>query len=210
MKSRLFLVTFRLVLWGGVTFGQGRGTEKRITASFSGIPLSEAIGTIEKTSGYTFFYDVKKTDLTQKVSLLARNMPVAEAIGRMLKTTNLGFEIANMQVVLFLKEKKPAAPQSKEIDVTGKVTDHEGNPLVGVTVVTETGNRGTTTGNDGRFFIRVPQGAYLIVSYLGYENQALKAVPDMSVTLKEDSKSMEAVVVVGYGTQKKANLLGAV
>ena len=210
MKSRLFLVTFLLVLWGGVTFGQGRGTEKRITASFSGIPLSEAIGTIEKTSGYTFFYDVKKTDLTQKVSLLARNMPVAEAIGRMLKTTNLGFEIANMQVVLFLKEKKPAAPQSKEIDVTGKVTDHEGNPLVGVTVVTETGNRGTTTGNDGRFFIRVPQGAYLIVSYLGYENQALIAVPDMSVTLKEDSKSMEAVVVVGYGTQKKANLLGAV
>ena len=66
MKSRLFLVTFLLVLWGGVTFGQGRGTEKRITASFSGIPLSEAIGTIEKTSGYTFFYDVKKTDLTQK------------------------------------------------------------------------------------------------------------------------------------------------
>ena len=46
MKSRLFLVTFLLVLWGGVTFGQGRGTEKRITASFSGIPLFEAIGTI--------------------------------------------------------------------------------------------------------------------------------------------------------------------
>ena len=208
MKSRLFLVTFLLVLWGGVTFGQGRGTEKRITASFSGIPLSEAIGTIEKTSGYTFFYDAKKTDLTQKVSLSARNMPIAEAISSMLKTTNLGFEIANMQVVLFLKEKKPAAPQSKEIDATGKVTDHEGNPLVGVTVVTETGNRGTTTGNDGRFFIRVPQGAYLIFSYLGYENQTLKAVLGMSVTLKEDSKSMEAVVVVGYGTQKKANLLG--
>ena len=127
MKSRLFLVTFLLVLWGGVTFGQGRGTEKRITASFSGIPLSEAIGTIEKTSGYTFFYDAKKTDLTQKVSLSARNMPIAEAISSMLKTTNLGFEIANMQVVLFLKEKKPAAPQSKEIDATGKVTDHEGN-----------------------------------------------------------------------------------
>ena len=49
MKSRLFLVTFLLVLWGGVTFGQGRGTEKRITASFSGIPLSEAIGIIDKT-----------------------------------------------------------------------------------------------------------------------------------------------------------------
>ena len=96
---------------GGVTFGQAGERRKRITASFTGIPLSEAIGTIEKTSGYTFFYDVKKTDLTQKVSLLARNMPVAEAIGRMLKTTNLGFEIANMQVVLFLKEKKPAAPQ---------------------------------------------------------------------------------------------------
>lgn len=108
MKSRLFLVTFLLILWGGVTFGQGRGGEKRITASFSGIPLSEAIGTIEKTSGYTFFYDVKKTDLTQKVSLSARNTPVAEAIGSMLKTTNLGFEIANMQVVLFLKEKKSA------------------------------------------------------------------------------------------------------
>ena len=117
MKSRLFLVTFLLVLWGGVTFGQGRGTEKRITASFSGIPLSEAIGTIEKTSGYTFFYDAKKTDLTQKVSLSARNMPIAEAISSMLKTTNLGFEIANMQVVLFLKEKKSATTQSKEIDV---------------------------------------------------------------------------------------------
>lgn len=103
----------------------------------------------------------------------------------------------------------------KTVPVTGSVTDSNGEPLIGVTVLLKSTSVGTATDVDGKFSINVPQpisGKTLLFNYVGYETKSitLKGETNISVTLSSDSKNLEEVVVVGYGTQKKVNLTGSV
>ena len=104
-----------------------------------------------------------------------------------------------------------AAAQSKQ--VTGTVQDTAGEPTIGASIVEKgnTGN-GTITDMNGQFSITVPQSATLIISYVGFQTQeiALNGRTSINVKLKEDSEQLEEVVVVGYGTQKKADLTSAI
>ena len=94
--------------------------------------------------------------------------------------------------------------------VKGTVTDSNGDPLVGVTV-TEKGTKNTViTDIDGVFTISVHAKAQLELSYIGFVATTVQAKPNMAIKLVEDGKELNEVVVVGYGTQKKANLTGAV
>lgn len=101
--------------------------------------------------------------------------------------------------------------QAQEITVSGTVLSGSDNePLIGATVRSVATNAGTSTDIDGNFTIKVPQGSDLQVSYIGYEPLTLKAQPSMTITLKENSTSLDEIVVVGYTTQRKADLTGAV
>lgn len=101
--------------------------------------------------------------------------------------------------------------QAQTLTVTGTVTDEGGEPLIGVTVLVANSTNGTTTGIDGRFTIRCAKGAVLEFSYMGYRNETRAAHAEvMDVTLYEDTQSVDEVVVVGYGTQKKGSVTGSV
>lgn len=96
--------------------------------------------------------------------------------------------------------------------ITGRVLDANNEPIIGANVVVEGTTIGTVTDADGNFALDVPDGATLKISYIGYIEQSIsvgnKSV--ISVILKEDSQALDEVVVVGFGTQKKLNLTGAV
>ena len=94
--------------------------------------------------------------------------------------------------------------------ITGMVKDALGEPLIGASVVQKGTSNGTVTDLDGRFKVDVPAGATLVVSYVGFTETEVKASPNMTVTLQNNAKAIDEVVVVGYGTQKKANLTGSV
>ena len=99
--------------------------------------------------------------------------------------------------------------QTKQI--TGTVVDGAGIPIIGANVVVKGTTNGTITDLDGKFILEAEQGATLEISYIGYITQEIKITgSQLSVTLKEDTQNLEEVVVVGYGTQKKVNLTGAV
>lgn len=111
-----------------VVYGQEQ--EPTLDMEFTDIPLSEAISRIEKNSKFTFFYDAQQTDLTQRVSLKARRMPISKALSEMLATTDLNFTITERQIVLI-----PAHKTSTESrTVTGMVYDSSETPLTGVAV----------------------------------------------------------------------------
>lgn len=95
---------------------------------------------------------------------------------------------------------------------TGIVKDATGEPMIGVAIMVKGSSKGTVTGIDGDFSFRdVKKGDVLVISYIGYVTQEIKwNGSPLNVTMKEDSQSLEEVVVVGYGVQKKANLSGAV
>ena len=101
--------------------------------------------------------------------------------------------------------------QAQEITVSGTVLSGSDNePLIGATVRSVATNAGTSTDLDGHFTIKAPQGSDLHVSYIGYEPQTVKAAPNVTITLKDNAAALDEVVVVGYTTQRKADLTGAV
>jgi type II secretory pathway component GspD/PulD (secretin) len=100
----------------------GEAPEK-ITLSFSGIPLSEAIKRIETATKYTFFYDVNKTDLTQSVNLNAKNSTIEEAIAQLLKSSGLTFSITDRQIAVFPKPVS-AGPPPNAVNL-GKIIKRE-------------------------------------------------------------------------------------
>ena len=94
--------------------------------------------------------------------------------------------------------------------VTGTVVDEAGQPVIGATVIVKGSAQGTTTGIDGKFHLIVPAGGELTISYLGYISQDIKDLNNPKITMVEDRQNIEEVVVVGYGSQKKATLTGSV
>lgn len=97
-----------------------------------------------------------------------------------------------------------------QITVKGKVVDASNEPIIGANVRQEGQSNGTITDFDGNFELTVPEGATLEISYIGYITQKVKAVRNLKVIMKENAKLIDEVVVIGYGTTKKADLTGAV
>lgn len=100
--------------------------------------------------------------------------------------------------------------QQQNVTVTGRVLDETGAPVIGASVYEKGTKNGSMTDANGKFTIKVKAGAVITVSYIGYLTQDVKASRNMTITLKEDNKTLGEVVVVGYGSQKKENLTGAV
>jgi len=98
------------------------------------------------------------------------------------------------------------------IEISGKVVDENGQPIPGATVIVEGTNQGTVSDIDGNFTIDADQGAVILISFIGYQPQrvTVENQTQVSVILREDQSSLEEVVVVGYGTQRKSDLTGAI
>ena len=101
--------------------------------------------------------------------------------------------------------------QAQTIKVNGRVTDDLNEPMIGVSIFEKGTTNGVITDMDGNYSLSVKEGATIVYSYIGYLTQEKKAVAGvMNVILKEDTKTLDEVVVVGYGVQKKSHLTGSV
>ncbi len=132
----------------------------------------------------------------------------------MTQCKSLCLTIRVLFVLIFLGTASVMAAQSN-VTVSGTVTDASGEPLAGVTVLVKGSSIGSATDIDGQFAVKLPApiaGKVLNISYIGYVPQSvtLKSDAPLAIILEEDSKNLEEVVVVGYGTQKKVNLTGSV
>ncbi|MBR1596999.1 MAG: TonB-dependent receptor [Phocaeicola sp.] len=205
MRLSSFMV---MLLFSAAVFAEEAA--ERITVSFSKVLLSDAINQVEKASGYTFFYDANKTDMNSVVSLKAENMDINKALGMMLSGTNIRYRINDRQIVLIPSE-GVASTQQNHV-VRGTVIDENGDPMIGVNVTIDGTSRGTITDVDGRFTLEVGRGQTLTFSYIGYRDYSVRLSGETSldVTMKPSTETLDEVVVVGYGTQKKSALSGSV
>lgn len=183
--------------------------EKKITINFSNIPLSEAMSRIEKSTGYTFFYDAAQVNVKQKVSLNSKNELISKALNKMLRPLGLSYEITNTQIAVFNKKK---AALGANVKVRGKIVDETGEGVIGANIIVEGTTNGTITDFDGNFELEAPQNANLLVSYIGYKQQSIKAQGDspLSIKMEADAIGLQDVVVVGYGSQRKSDLTGGI
>lgn len=177
--------------------------------------ISEVFKEIEKKSDFTFFFNDNQINVKQKVSVSANNASIEDVLAQVLQNTGYNYQIIDKQILIKVSDKEvmavPVVTQSDK-KITGTVLDATGMPVIGANVMVKGTTNGTITDMDGKFSLDVEEGATLVVSYIGFANQEIKVgkQTNLSIALKEDSKALDELVVVGYGTQKKGNLTGSI
>lgn len=196
-----------------------------ISLKIEAVEIKRVFSTIEKQAGVKFVYSPNAIRADQKVSLATTNK-LSEVLKELLQPLQISYEVVGARILLRKKMPEKAA-LSDEIStpvpnvtvpsdqvVKGTVVDNEkGEPLPGVSVLLKGTQRGATTNPNGEFSLSVPNGdAVLVFSFVGYEpqEQIVGNRTQINIKLKVDTKALEEVVVVGYGTQRAKDLTGSV
>lgn len=196
-------------------YATGNAQTIRVNIQVDNVATEKVLSEIEKQTDYLFVYNKKEVDLKRKTSVNAINKTTAEVLSTIFEGTDIIYAIEGENIMLMRKEKNLAggidAVQQGHI-VTGKIVDKNGDPVIGANVLVRGTTNGTISDMDGRFSLDVPQNAVLQVSYIGYLTQEVqvKDQDKLNILLREDTQSLEEVVVVGYGTQKKGEVASAI
>ena len=179
-----------------------------VSVSVSNAKVKTVLESISSQTGLTLAYSEEIVDLNRKVSVNVKNTELDEVLNNIFVNTSTSYEIKDGKIYLF---ETPSVSQQVNT-VKGTVLNPSGLPVIGANILIKGTTEGTITDLDGHFTIDVPRGKTLLFSYIGYTNYEVKIENQrtLNITLKEDSETLEEVVVVGYGTQKKATLTGAV
>ena len=179
----------------------------KLSMSLTNVTLEEVIATIEEQTEFVFFYNNAEIDLSRKVSFIANKNNIKEVLDDVFGGNN--YRLENKKVVL-LNNKSNATQQEKKI--TGTITDEKGETIIGANVVVKGTTNGTVTDFDGNFSLLANAGSTLQISYIGYYMKEITVGSSSTyqIKLKENTQILDEVVVVGYGTVKRANLGGAV
>lgn len=186
------------------------------TMSRSNITVAQAMAELKQKTGYAFLYESSDLNTTRRVNVNAKNLN--EAVSQIVKGQNVDYDIQGRNIVISKKQQnrhkvsQGSAKRSQDNRVVhGMITDQNGEPVIGATIqVKGNSSVGTVSDLDGHFTLDVPAGSELVVSYIGYATQTIKSNENMRISLREDRKSLDEVVVVGYGTQKKVSVTGAI
>lgn len=184
-----------------------------ITLKMRNASLEEVIWELKEKTKLTFLYTDEDVASVKGIDLDVKDLDVDAVLEECLAGTGLDFVKTNDAVIIRKAEPSAAAPQQEMRKVTGKVTDTEGTPLPGVTVVIAGTTLGTATDVDGNYSLECPEvkNLTLIFSFVGMESQEI-AVGERSivnVAMKSDAQEIEEVVVTGYFTRKKDSYTGA-
>ena len=201
----------RLVLTLACLFALSGLSAQNVTLRFERAKLKTVMDEITRQCDLSFAYSREVVDADRIVSIDLKDAPIDAALQSLFPSGNgIDYAIKNRKILL------SAGKQALHVDtvVSGRVADDQNRPLVGATVVVAGTSQGTTTDLDGNFSLRVNAvDPVLKVDYLGYEPQELRVSPSQTtfdIRLALSSKAIDDVVVVGYGTVKRRDLVGAV
>lgn len=201
-----------LFVFAGTAFAtESYSQTMKVTVVADNVSTGKVISEIEKQTDYLFVYNVNEVNLKRNVKVNAQNKSVAEVLNKVFEGTDIYYAMEGKNIMLMSKAKDGEAVQQAN-KVTGIVKDANGEPVIGANVMVKGQSIGTITDIDGRFVLDAPKDAVLQITYIGFTSQDVKIgnKKEIVVTLTEDTETLDEVVVVGYGTQKKVNLTGAV
>lgn len=204
LNLRTALISLCMFAFVGISAQTGTVTVKLRNAS-----VKELFSVIEKQTSYRFSYRDAEIQEKGNLTVSVTNCELKQFLERELFRLGLKYTISGNKIIVTLITIDSSVQPKR---VTGKVIDVNGEPIIGATVKEQGTANGTITDFNGSFYLNVPINTILEVSYIGYQTQQVSVVSEknLSVMLKEDTKMLDEVVVVGYGTQNKKSLTGAV
>lgn len=191
-------------------------TNELITLQAKKTTLKSAIDDVEKKTGYRFFYKSDDIDLTEERANVNFTGDIDSFLSQLFEGTDIFYTIKNKDIVLRndknQEDSNTMLQQAERRTIKGTVVDEQGDPIIGASVVEGNSTNGTITDIDGNFTLTL-SGDKVNISYIGFSSRSLSVVDGKDlyhITLVEDTKLLEEVVVVGYGTQKKVNVIGSI
>lgn len=215
MKLTIFLLIVSLFqLKANSSYSQNT----RISIDLEGATLNLVFRDIESKSEFKFLYNRKDIDLNRLVSIKAKKQKIGNILSNIFSDSNIEYEVLNKQIVLRKRKDKivPVTNETAEVQqsVSGTITDDNGTPLPGANILEKGTINGTQADFEGNFSIVLSdENATLTISYIGFATEEIAVVAGQSgitIALQESAAGLDEVVVVGYGTQKKANITGSV
>lgn len=212
IKNRLRINNLKRLFFLFVTFFffQVQITQaQHVSLSNSRLTLRNAFTEIERQMEMSVDYNREVIDVNKTVSIPRKEGSLSEIMTALLQGTGCMYVVRDNHIVI---SKVPVTTQQNRKNVSGTITDQQGIPIIGANIVEKGTTNGTVTDIDGNFTLSVENDAMLFISYIGYLPQEIlvRGRNIVDVILQEDTKALEEVVVVGYGTQKKVNLTGAI
>jgi TonB-linked SusC/RagA family outer membrane protein len=211
MKLTMFFLLAAFLQVSASVYSQ----QTKLSITLQNASVKEVLKHIENQSDFFFLYKNENIDVNRIVSIDIIDKSVEDLLDQLFKGTKVSYEVVNRQIVLVNKENGEFITQVQQQvkKVTGKVTDSTGGSMPGVSVVVKGTNTGVITDSDGNYSLpNIPENATLRFSFVGMKMQevAVGNKTAINVTLADESIGIEEVVAIGYGTQKKKDLTGAI
>ena len=184
---------------------------QNITLKTGNVTVKEAMEQLKKSSGYSFVFSSVDVDTQKHISISVQDGNIDDVVRQILAgQIGITYEIKDKNIII--KKSENGVVSSKKLQTKGSVRDVNGEPIIGATVMERGTSNGTITDIDGNFMLEVPEGAMLDISYVGYKNQSVQVLSgkQIAISLREDSETLDEVVVIGYGAQKKVNVIGSI
>ena len=200
---KIFILTSLALFTSTISWGQNQ----RITITGNNNTILKVFEEIEKQTGLSIAYNQTKLDITKILS---------SVMTEVLKDTGFSYKIEDKHIVIVparAEQTTPAQNKNNPKKISGVVLDATGLPIIGANVIVKGTTTGSITNLDGAFSLEVPEGSVLQISYIGY---LTKEIPvkgnntNFDIQLMDDTQTLEEVVVVGYGSQKKVNVIGSI
>lgn len=183
-----------------------------INLQLKNVTVKRAIETIQKQNGYSFAFAASDLNTKKIVTVLAKDLPIEKVVEQVLAGQNVSYTIQGKDIIIKKKSGQSVQQSSKKYTISGIVKDMSGDPVIGANIKEKNGTAGTISDMDGKFQLTVSEESVVQISYLGFLTQevSVKNKNYLTVVLKDDTQTLDEVVVVGFSTQKKINLTGAV
>lgn len=222
MKLSLSQLIMSIIITGVCVAGNAQQMlDKKLTLTVQNQSLKEILKEIEHKVDVKFAYSLQTIGSLNGISIIATNEKLSEVLDKLLKPYAIRYEAIGEQIILhqytdpkgaFDKDQRSLQLEQYDAIITGKVTDEKSEPLPGVNIVLKGTSVGTVSDADGRYSLNVPDlKGTLVFSYIGYTSAevAIEERTAIDVTLSEDVQRLESVVVIGYGTARKSQMVGA-
>lgn len=209
LKFNSFLMFFLMSM---LCFNVVKAQGQQVTIDVKNVTLRNLFDVIEKQTTYRFSYKDIVLNNKNDITIKATKVEVSKVLNEVLYSKGLDYEIISPKMIVISKRKNQQEGNEKVKKISGIITDESGMPVIGANVMVVGTNTGTISDFEGKFVLDAPSSGKLKVSFIGYTDQniSIRGRSNIDIVLKEDAEILDEVVVVGYGSQRKRDVTGAV
>ena len=210
MRNTLLLIFITVLqTYAADTYSQNT----KLTLDLKNVTVANVLEEIQNNSEYFFLFNAKLIDVEREVSISVEDKKISEILTSLFTGTGVNYLVYDRQIILTPGEIKPLASAIQQQKITGTVIDKNGSPLPGVNIIVTGTTQGAISDIAGKYSIEIPQGSKsLTFTFIGMESQEISigTSTQINVTMTESAIGLEEVVVVGYGSQKKRDVIGSI